>query len=183
MDNDPNGGQPQGLHAVMKHLQAAAEQHAKQERARAAEAAIEAQIRITAATFDKSAAYTNLILLAAYAGFFGLWQLTKEYLTASLALWSALLMLISVVTFVFFEVVKMAIVQRNFFQRAAVLRQPEVRSDPIAVFGAYEELGKVHERVQFHFLRFWHVCIVIIIATGMGGATVLGYAFVAGLAK
>lgn len=153
------------------------------EQERIAQAAIEAQVKVLSATFDKSAAYTNLIILAAYAGFFGLWQLTKDYLTKELALWSALLMLVSVVIFVAFEVIKMVVIQHNFMDRVKVLKSPEVQRDPRALESAFQELGVVHERVLYHFMRFWVGALVATILTGMAAASLLGYAFIASLTK
>lgn len=161
----------------------ALQEAAQREQQRLAEAAIETQIRVLSAAFDKSAAYTNLLILTAYAGFFGLWQLTKDDLAKPLAMWAALLMLTSVVTFVFFEVVKMVLIQHNFLQKARLLKSPEVRSSPVALEKAFAELGRVHERVMFHFMRFWVVTLIITIATGMSGAALVGYGFVQNLLK
>ena len=166
-----------------QHFSQALEEAAKREQQRLAEAAIETQIKVLSATYDKSAAYTNLIILAAYAGFFGLWQLTKDYLSKPMALWSALLMLISVVMFVFVEVVKMVLIQHNFMQKAKVLKLPEVKQNPDALAKAYAELGTVHERVLFHFMRFWVAALLVIIVSGMSAASILGYAFISGLAR
>jgi len=33
------------------------------------------------ASYEKAMAYTNLIVVAGYAGFFALWQITKDYLS------------------------------------------------------------------------------------------------------
>jgi hypothetical protein len=138
---------------------------------------------VLSATFDKSAAYTNFIILTAYAGFFGLWQLTKEFLSKEIALWSALMMLISIVTFVLFEVVKMVLIQHNFMEKVKVLKRPDVKQNPMALEKAFTDLGAVHERALFHFMRFWVAALLITILTGMSGASLLAYAFVSGLSR
>jgi small-conductance mechanosensitive channel len=166
-----------------EHFAKALQEAARREQLRLTEAAIETQIRVLSAAFDKSTAYTNLLILAAYAGFFGLWQMTKDDLAKPLAMWAALLMLTSVVTFVFFEVVKMVLIQHNFLQKAKALEAPEVRSSSVALEQAYAELGRVHERVMFHFMRFWVCTLVVTIVTGMSGAALLGYGFVQNLLK
>src|SRR5688572_20847673 len=86
---------------------------AAKEDAAAGEKIIETQIKIITASYDKAAAYTNLIVVAGYAAFFGLWTLTKPYLPRELALWAALLMLLSAATFVVFEVYKMNVTSRD----------------------------------------------------------------------
>ena len=155
----------------------------KQEQQRQAEAAIETQIKILSATFDKSVAYTNLIVLAAYAGFFGLWQLTKEFVTKEVAFLSALLMLVSVAAFVAFEVVKMVYINHNMMEKAKALKLPAVRQTPHALARALQEIGEVNERVGVHLMRYWAVTLIVTIASGMAAASVLGYAFVSGLAR
>jgi hypothetical protein len=164
--------------AVFKSLQDAN----AREQERIAQAAIETQVKVLSATFDKSVAYTNLVILAAYAGYFGLWQLTKEYLTKEIALWSALLMLVSVIIFVAFEIIKMVVIQHNVIDKAKVLRLPEVQRDPHALEKAFRELGAVHERVLYHFMRIWVGALIATVFTGMAAASLLGYAFVAGIA-
>jgi hypothetical protein len=85
---------------------------AKREQARVAAEISDAQIRVLSAVFDKAVAYTNLIMLGGYAGFFGLWQLTSSSLTKTLSMWAALLVFISLVTFVGYEIFKMVIGSR-----------------------------------------------------------------------
>lgn len=155
----------------------------EREQQRQAAAVIEAQTKVLSSVFDKSAAYTNLIVLAGYAGFFGLWQLTKEYVTADIARLSALFMLVSVVTFVAFEVVKMVVIQHNIMEKAKVLKSPAVQKSSQAFISAFTEMEAVHERVQFHFMRFWLVAMLVTILSGMTAASLLGYAFVSGLSK
>jgi hypothetical protein len=153
------------------------------EQRRVASALIEAQVKVLAATFDKSAAYTNLIVLAAYAGFFGLWQLTKDYLSKEVALWSALLMLISVFVFVVFEIVKMIFFQYNFMERRKALKSPEVQQSPERFLKVWSELEAVYEQTMLHLMTFWNIAFFTAIATGMGATALLGYGFIAGLAR
>lgn len=160
-------------------LRQSAEANAKRQAAEA----IETQVKVLSALFDKSAAYTNLMILAGYAGYFGLWQLTKEFLTKQYALWSALLILCSLVTFVFFEVVKMLIIHHNISAKARILKSPEVQRSPMALQKAFVDIGAVHERVGLHFIRFWLVCLVVIISTAMAGTGILAYSFVSGLSR
>ncbi|EJC6960356.1 hypothetical protein MX910_004386 [Vibrio vulnificus] len=79
----------------------------------AANALVEAQIKILTASYDKMAAYTNLVVVAGYATFFGLWNLTKDILSPDQKLWSALLIAISASVFVIFEVTKNYFHSRN----------------------------------------------------------------------
>ena len=64
------------------------------------------QIKLLSALFDKATAYANLIIMAGYAGFFGLWSFTKDKLTPMQVFWSALFITISASVFVIFETFK-----------------------------------------------------------------------------
>lgn len=88
------------------------------------------QLKIVTATFEKSTAYTNLMLLRGYAGFFGLWQLAKKFLSKQqVVLWATLLVLISLGSFIVFEVAKMIVIT-NLIQKNAAFFALR-RRDPI----------------------------------------------------
>lgn len=65
---------------------------------------IEAQKEILASTFSQAQAYTNLIIAAGYAGFFGIWSFVKDDLTRGTMFWSALLISLSLAAFIAFEI-------------------------------------------------------------------------------
>ncbi|MBA3598771.1 MAG: hypothetical protein H0W40_15535 [Methylibium sp.] len=158
-------------------------QAAEREEARQASEIADAQLEVVTATFDRATAYSNLIILGGYAGYFGLWQLTKDHLTKQQALWSALLFLASLAAFVIFEVTKMVVIQKGVMSQAAVLRSPEARKNPQALLKKLEALGQVQVRSSNRFMRFWVVTMVLTVPTALAGVGVLGWAFVAGLAK
>jgi hypothetical protein len=155
---------------------------AKREQERAAAELAEAQIKVTTASFDKAAAYTNLMLLGGYAGFFGLWQLTKDFLTKPQALWAALLVLASLAAFVLFEVVKMVLVHRRVIAQLVVLRSPAARASPESLMHSLNELEAAQDMNSKPFLLFWATTVAFTVGTGLAGASVLAYAFIAGLA-
>lgn len=109
------------------NMQQLIEAAAKREQERVASELADAQLRVVTATFSQGAAYTNLITLGAYAGFFGLWQLTEKYISKPPALWAALLMLVSLAIFILFEVYKMSLVSRQSYEKAKLLNSPETR--------------------------------------------------------
>ncbi len=59
--------------------------------------------------FEKASTYTKLIFGLAYGGFFAFWSGTKQYLAPKQLVWSALLVTISLMLFVLFEVFNAAI--------------------------------------------------------------------------
>jgi hypothetical protein len=163
------------------HFNKLLQQAALQEQQRQANQLADAQVKLMTVLFDKATAYTNLIILGAYAGFFGLWQITKEYLSKQQALWSALLMLISLLFFVLFEVVKMIVIQRNITAKATALRKPETKQSPTALAKVFGEIDQTHERVNYHFMHYWIFTTVVTVGAGIAATAVLCYAFIVGL--
>jgi uncharacterized membrane protein (DUF2068 family) len=108
---------------------------AQQQQEKAVNDIVETQIKIVSATFDKAVAYTNVIVIGGYAAFFGLWSLTKQYMTAMQARWAALLMLLSASTFVFFEVYKMIVTTKALHDRAKLLEDPYAKVNPRVLLG------------------------------------------------
>ena len=155
----------------------------KQQQERQATELVDAQVKMLTAVFDKATAYTNLMIVGAYAGFFGLWQLTKDYLTKPEALWSALLVFVSLFFFVVFEVTKMVVVQIQITSKAKALQSPEVRTSPQALALRLGEIASSHERVNFAFMWYWVATMVVTVGSGLAGAGVLAWAFIVGLAK
>ena len=157
------------------------QQAALHEQRRQATQLADAQVKLMTVLFDKASAYTNLIILGAYAGFFGLWQITKEYLSKPQALWAALLMLISLLFFVVFEIVKMVVIQRSITAKTAALKKPETQQSPAALAKVLGEIDQTHERVNYRFMRYWVFTMVVTVGSGIAATAVLCYAFIAGL--
>lgn len=61
-------------------------------------------------SYEKVEQYFRTIQLAGYAAFFGLWNLSKDYLSEKYALYSLLLMIVSALVFMFWEVFKSSII-------------------------------------------------------------------------
>lgn len=61
-------------------------------------------------SYEKVEQYFRTIQLAGYAAFFGLWNLSKDYLPEKYALYSLLLMIVSALVFMFWEVLKSSII-------------------------------------------------------------------------
>ena len=57
--------------------------------------------------YEKSTAYTNLVIIAGYASAFTIWQLTKHHMTLDQSMIVGSLLVLSVSLFVAFEVYKM----------------------------------------------------------------------------
>ncbi|MGH9874593.1 MAG: hypothetical protein ACRD9S_19220 [Pyrinomonadaceae bacterium] len=66
--------------------------------------AIDAQIKIVSASYEQQKAYTNLVIVAGYAGLFALWQFNREHIGRRIGLSAALLLLLSMSIFVIAEI-------------------------------------------------------------------------------
>src|SRR5258708_37946291 len=105
-------------------------EHLDDETRRTIDSVVDIQIRIIAGAYEKANAYTNLIILAGYAGLFALWQFTKDYLSRTQVLVSALLTLTSITIFVLFEIYKAHFTSRQLRQYANAVQQPQNRTSP-----------------------------------------------------
>jgi hypothetical protein len=124
-----------------------------------------------------------VIIFGGYAGLFAIWQLSKDHLSKEQALWSALLVLISLISFVLFEIVKMIMVSRSIFSKINILKTPDVRSDPQRLLKALTELDEAQHAGLGIFHKIWALTIVVALGCALSGAGVLGYAFIVGLAR
>jgi len=168
--------QPTNLADVIKYI-------GIQQQEKMANQIAEAQQKLVNVSYDKAATYTTVIIFGGYAGFFGIWQLTKEYLSKDQALWLALLILASLLSFVLFEVIKMILVTKSVMGKASILRNPTVRNDPQKLLKALNDLDEAQHEGIWGFMVVWAVTVFISLSGAVGGASILGYAFISGLAR
>ncbi len=122
--------------------------------------------------YDKSSAYTNIIIIAGYVAFFSLWKETKEFLPGKAVLLAALLMLTSALLFVLFEIFKMisgSIYFRNIGKDIEKIKDPKE---------LIEKVQKGQQRLSTLNFRIWYLVLIPTVATGLAGAGILLYYFV-----
>ena len=134
-------------------------------------------IDIHSKAFDRAAAYTNLIMLGGYAAGFAIWNFTRDHLTAKASAWVAILLLLSVTTFVLFEIYKMVINAKFSTNIAKILRQQKPIADQMADIQEYER--KVSSDGLLIFMRVWVVVLVFSVSTALIAAMILIWNFVA----
>jgi hypothetical protein len=142
---------------------------------------IEMQMKIISASYEKAMAYTNLIIVAGYAGFFALWQITKDYLSRNQVLWSALLMLISIILFVVFEIYKAYYSSRTLMDIGKILSDPENRSSLATLVSEMEKYNLDEQKRYIRFGRTWHIVFIVTVLSGVSAAFILVYALVRSL--
>lgn len=95
-------------------------------------------VEIQARVYDKAASYFNIIILAGYAGIFFVWTQSSEFLSKNAVAICALLMVISVLTFVLFEIAKMT------FFAYTIIRFKGFILDPKSPFDIRQNVENFH---------------------------------------
>lgn len=138
---------------------------------------LETQKELLSSAYSQAQAYTNVILGAGYAGFFAAWGFTRDQLTPTQVLWSALLVTLSLLSFVLFEVYK------SFYTSQALLGLSRTVQDP-SQFAQLLEKWKLERRsAEIRFGRIWASTFWITLLSGLAGGLVLIYSFVSSLIR
>jgi hypothetical protein len=83
-----------------------------------------------------AASYTNLILVAGYAGFFGFWTTLAPRLPGKLYAVTGLLALLSLITFITWEVVKTIWGQHHLSKTNSILTDPKFAGKQVEMYEA-----------------------------------------------
>ena len=165
----------------MKRIEAIQQENAERKLQEQKKEMLDSQIKLASAIYDKAMTYTNLIIMAGYAGFFGLWSITKDNLTPKQVLWSALFLLISLSSFVFFETVKMIVNACFMLSRNSALKRLPGTQNVDEIINILKEHDKTTESRHVKFTYFWIIALIIIIPTALIGVSILMYSFIVNL--
>lgn len=155
-----------GMEDVIKQL---SERALKEEHDRK----VETMIKVLSTLYDKSAAYTNIIMAAGYAGFFTVWSNMKAYMSPAEMRVSAICMLVSLLVFVLWEVTKMILTSRNLHRLLEVLQSPQPEFDAKLKKQQHDE-----RTFNIGFLRAWRIVLVSAIAPALLASATLIYSFI-----
>jgi hypothetical protein len=108
-------------------------------------------IEVQSKIYDKSTAYTNLIMIGGYAGSFATWAATRPQLPAKANVTIALSLTISLASFILFEVYKMTYTAVKFLKNRHLL----VQSLPPEKF--FANLQKLAQSEQKFFVLHAHL--------------------------
>ncbi len=159
-------------------MQNALEDIAEKAQRRDADAKIEITLRmLLTENFERAAAYNNILILACYAAFFGIWQLTRPLFDRDLAMTGALLMVISAAFFVFHEVWKMLFNMWSVRTMHEIILGKQHRTyDEISA--ALDDYGRGLAASGGLLVKAWVVFFTISALTGVGALTVMVYLFI-----
>ena len=136
-----------------------------------------AQLGFLKENYSQAKAYFNLVIVAGYAGFFGLWKLADQNLSDGEKLWSALLLSVSLTSFVAWEVGQMIFTSRSMVGIAEATKDLPDFGRLIMEHGEREK-----ERIR-KLIHWWRIALLLTIFPAVGGAGILMWAFVAGLLR
>ncbi|QXB03000.1 hypothetical protein [Aeromonas sp. FDAARGOS 1416] len=132
---------------------------------------VEANKEIYSAIMSSNSSYTNLIIVAGYAGYFSLLSVVKDGISILYMLSSAFLILISISTFVIFEVYKMHSVLSHVNKVIISLSNNGCRASQIL-----DAVKREQQRFNLSAMKYWYVCLWVCLLTGLGGVLVLLFA-------
>jgi hypothetical protein len=130
--------------------------------------------QLVAEFYSHTTNYSNLIIAAGYAGAFAVWQFMGQAVTANVRLWSALLLLTSLILFVGHQVQGM--LREGWRMRHlsdALLQLPAARR--------LEAAQALFLRNRLQDGRIWIFVIIPTVACGLAGGLLLLISFIAKL--
>ena len=126
--------------------------------------------------FDKASNYTRLIFGLGYGGFFVFWSGAKQYLAPRLVVLSALLMSVSLVFFIVFEVAQTGLISYINLRFANAINTPEAEMSV-----ALERFRSDCYKITRAWGTVWVFVYVICVISGFGGVAIVLYSFVRSL--
>ncbi|MDP1700836.1 MAG: hypothetical protein Q8L53_07760 [Aestuariivirga sp.] len=123
------------------------------------------------AAFGHAQTYTTVVIFGGYAGLFGIWSFTRESLSEGTNVWVGLLIGISMLTFVSFEIFKMIVHTREHIKvRNLLLAQ----LTPAQFLSKHASLVKENNlTIQRVVIPVWVAALIISAGTGVGAAIIL----------
>jgi len=153
----------QGTQKIVQALAEKAQHEAHEKR-------IEETTKLLSALYDRAAAYTNLIIVAGYAGFFAVWGSVKADLFKFEMLASALCLSFSLLVFVFWEVSVMLYASRALGNLNKVLQAP-----PQDFEKQLQKHNALEAKRAVSIRRIWYGILLLTIVPGLiGGAILMG---------
>lgn len=131
--------------------------------------------------FSNAQTYTTVVIFGAYAAFFAIWSFTKDDMTRGQLYWTAILMGVSILVFVLFEVFKMLMTSFELIR----LSRLALRELPPSQFFIKRAAAKQHSMrlTNMLVLPAWGLAVLVTLATGIPAAIILLASLAVKLAK
>jgi hypothetical protein len=158
-----------GLTESGTQLQQCVQMQQESELHRLREEAIQFQIQVMSASYDKSVSYTNLFMIGGYASFFTVWakmynQFSKFYMGLA-----GVLMLISLTVFIIWELYKMIFYSTNLRDLHKILEEKDPK-----IFNAKLNQQQINEKKRIlEQVKIWWLVLVVTIIPALFAAGIL----------
>ena len=126
-------------------------------------------LKTVASAYSNARAYNNVVIVAGYAAFFAMWGFLHNDIPRPASLWALLLMMISAIAFVFWEVGKMIWLSWRIKKNAEAMLDVD---DPVAKF---QEAQTQEEREAITAGKIWVYQVAVTVCTALGAIGVLGW--------
>ena len=144
------------LQRAFKVMQQSAEQKAARER-------LDASVRVYSRLYERASAYTKGVVAVGYASAFAVWAFVKDLMSPAAHAVSGILLIVSVVTFVLWEVFENINMHSHFDQASEKLRG----DDPVAAVKAIDEYEAELQAEAFAGARLWKMVVIVTLGTAL----------------
>lgn len=119
--------------------------------------------------------YTNIIITAGYAGFFGLWSISKDFINPTQAKITFILMGVSMFSFVIYEIIDNAFSGSNIANGANALLKAKEQDDLMLKI-KWAEIASTYDGYRaLWYYQFWHYSFATSVVFGMLAYFILVY--------
>ena len=122
--------------------------------------------------------YTQLVITAGYAAFFGLWSITKDFLDPKQSSISFMFLVISALSFIILEIVKIGLSGFAINIKNSALLLARVEDDLDRRTDQLKSLDRYENRFDLWISRVWVITYPISLMFGLAAIFILGYALV-----
>ncbi len=129
---------------------------------------VDAYVNLYGRLFDRAAAYTTGVIVAGYASIFAVWGFTRDLMPPTLSAISGLLLLVSSMTFVLWEVFSNIRNTRLFRDIAKRLH-----GDPDSTLAALQQYEKERRQGALESAGGWWTVLVVTLVTAVGALGVM----------
>ena len=133
---------------------------------------ISTQKDLIAHAMGQAQAYTRGIIFGGYAAFFAGWAFAKSVIPPFHTVVSVILITLSIIVFILFEVYKMYISNKEFSRYSI-----NIGKNPQNILALQEEFGREQAEKVIKFQPIWYGNIVWCLATGVGVVIILMWGF------
>jgi hypothetical protein len=165
-----------GMAKVMKSIGDAANAKHEADQLAQQEKAKTIMIEIQSKIYDRAVAYTNLIMVGAYAGMFATWGATRAQLPAKANIVVALSLGVSLAAFILFEVYKMTYTAMKFLKNRTLLVSPAA---PDVFAKKLQKLSQEEQKLSLFFMPIWVSVMVVCVGAGLFALGLLFYNYFA----